>query len=385
MKPNTLLTALFCGLLWGNLSVLPARAQIELVRSDFFPADLEFKELVRVLPVPGPLAVTPPASEAWIFDEVGYRKYERRNYETESRGALTIEIVTGKDERSAFSLLTLLRNSELTPGPPGDSFAAGAGALEFAKGNFWVRVRCDGAADLVRRVAISVGNHMGQREHSTPPLVSHFPGNGLDASSERYFLGPKSFAAYASKIPGLQLDFRPEMEVAQAAYTLGNGCGVLSLVNFPTAQMAEDYFDSISDGIQSQSNGLFTRKVGPIVGILEGSFDAAAADQILGAIKFRYSIKWIYDKNNRSSATVWGVPVRILGTVVRSLLLTALLCGISILLGVGMAVFRVFLRGYAPGNILDAPERTGMIRLRLSEERAQSTGTAVGRGPTETK
>lgn len=385
MKANTLSTAALGVFFCGTLGATSLRAQIELVRGDYFPAELEFKELAKVIPASGSLAAAPAGSEAWIFDEVGYRRYERRSYETEGGGTLTIEVITGKDERSAYSLLTLLRDSELRPGPPGEFFAAGVDTLEFAKGNFWVRVQSSASTDLVRRVAISVGNRIGPRERTTPPLISHFPRNGLDASSARYFLGPRSFATYASKIPGLQLDFRPEMEIAQAAYALGNGSGVLSLVDFPTAQIAGDYFDGLSDGIQSQAKSLFTRRVGPIVGILEGSFDAATADQILGAIKFSYSIKWIYDKNNRSSTTVWGVPVRILGTVVRSLLLTVLLCGISVLLGVGMAVFRVILRGYAPGNFLDAPERTEMIRLRLNEQRAPSHGTAVGRSPTETK
>ncbi len=385
MKANTLSKYVLAFLLCGTLGTRYLQAQIELVRGDYFPADQEFKELLRVIPSSGTLATGPTPSEAWVFNEVGYNKYDRRSYETEGGGTLTIEVLAGKDERSAYSLLTLLRDSELRPGPPGEFFAVDARTLEFAKGNFWVRVQGGGSADLVRRVGMSVSNRLGSRESTTPPLIAHFPRNGLDASSARYFLGPKSFAAYASKIPGLQLEFRPEMEIAQAAYTLGNGSGVLSLVNFPTSQIAGDYFDSLSDSIQSQAKRLFTRRVGPIVGILEGSFDPATADQILRALKFSYSIKWIYDKNNRSSTIVWGVPVRILGTVVRSLLLTVLLCGISILLGVSMAVFRVFLRGYAPGNFLDAPERTEMIRLRLDEQRPPSPGTAVGGGPAETQ
>ena len=94
---------------------------------------------------------------------------------------------------------------------------------------------------------------------------------------------------------------------------------------------------------------------------------APTADQILEAVQYKYSIKWIYNRNNRGSGTVWGIPMGILGTVVRSLVLTALLCGASLLLGVAFALFRVFIRGYAPNNFLDRPERTEIIRLKIDE------------------
>ena len=57
----------------------------------------------------------------------------------------------------------------------------------------------------------------------------------------------------------------------------------------------------------------------------------------------------------------------ILGTVVRSLVFTGLLCVVSTLSGLLIAVTRVLMRRYAPGNPLDRPERTEIIRLKLNE------------------
>jgi hypothetical protein len=144
----------------------------------------------------------------------------------------------------------------------------------------------------------------------------------------------------------------------------------LTLLGFATGQLAEDFFDSLpGPQIRKPAGGssTFAKRVGPLVGILEGTFEPEEADKILGSLEFQYSIRWIFDKNNRSSATVWGVPVSLLGTVVRSLVLTALLCVASLFAGFGIAVFRILLRGYAPNNILDRPERTEIIRLKLDE------------------
>jgi hypothetical protein len=100
------------------------------------------------------------------------------------------------------------------------------------------------------------------------------------------------------------------------------------------------------------------------VAVLEGTFDPASANKLLSLIKFSYSIRWIYDKGHKSTI-IWGVPAGILGTVVKSLLFVVLLCALSIVAGVGFAVFRVVLRGFAPKNFLDRPERTEITRLRL--------------------
>ena len=382
--PISLCAVLCCS---GVLFSASEGPQVQLVGSDYFPAELEFKELRGV--DSGESArdreVLPGASEAALVAEAGYLRYARKSFQVEGGGKLTIEVLRAKDERSAYSLFSLLRTAKTNPGPPGESCTATGDALTFVKGSFWVRVAGPNPGDLLKRVAISVSNRIGPRDQIVPSLISHFPKTGLDESTNRYFLGPRAFEAFASKLPGLQFEFRPEMEIAQAEYNLKNQNGVLSLLGFPTGQIAGDYFDSISERIRPGAQRFYTRRIGPIVAILVGNFDPLTADEILGNIKFSYSIKWIYDKNNRSSTTVWGVPVGILGTVVRSLLLTTLLCGLSILLGVGLAVFRMFLRDYAPGNFLAAPERTEMIRLRLNENRIQPAATLADRDSTEPK
>ncbi len=358
------------------LGISPARyaaAQTQLVTNDYFPADLEFKELRSVIPTrsgEGAAAIA-VSQEAPIIAEAGFLHYARRTYATETGSDLTIEVLTAKDDKAAYSLLTLLRGSRIVSGPPGDAFAASEEGLTFSRGPFWVRIKGSAPADLYRRIALSVSNRIGTRKRALPSLLTHLPQTGLDPDSIRYFLGPISLETYGTAISGTKGVFGPETEIAQAKYSEGGASGMLSLIGFPTHQAAESYFDKLSSsGSPADAKGAerkYAKRVGPIVGILQGGFDPVAARTILQPLKYTYSITWIYDKNERNSKTFWGVPVGILGTVVRSLALTALLCGMSIFLGVGMAMFRVFLRGYAPNNFLDRPERTEMIRLRLND------------------
>ncbi len=359
--------------LFGIPSIQGAAAQTQFVGRDYFPAEQEFKELQKVIPGKSGegIAALPDSEEAPILAEAGFLRYERRTYATESGSELSIEVLAGKDEKAAYSLLTIFRQSAIAPGPPGDAFAASAHGLIFARGRFWVRITGSAPPDLYRRIALSVSNRIGERKSSIPPLVTHLPQAGLEAGSVRYFLGPIALRSYGTRILDTATDFGPETEVAQANYEQAGASGVLSIIGFPTSRAADSFFESLpAHAVPSEparSDRQYAKRVGPLVAILQGSFEPPAANEILGALKYTYSITWIYDKNDRNGKTIWGVPAGLLGTVVRSLLLVALLCVSSVILGAGMAAFRVFLRGYAPNNFLDNPERTGMIRLQLND------------------
>src|SRR5436190_19820306 len=89
-------------------------AQTELVQSHYFPADLEFVELSSIrsekeLSNPSALAELP---EGAFFAEVGFKRYASRIYETSPPGGLTVEVVNLKDEKAAYSLLTLMRSAQ---------------------------------------------------------------------------------------------------------------------------------------------------------------------------------------------------------------------------------------------------------------------------------
>ncbi|NWG14456.1 MAG: hypothetical protein HXY20_13075 [Acidobacteria bacterium] len=347
-------------------------AQTEFVVRDFFPAELEFKELGAVIAdrLAGEPAAIAGMERGDLLLEAGCQRFQSRTYKVEGGGSLTVEVAYIKDGRGAYSLLTLFREVPITAGPPGEYLAAEPDHLSFILGAHWVRVR-SADAQLARRVAISVSNRIGPRDTALPPLVRRLPRAGYEPGSLRYMLGPRSFKAYGAPVRGSRPQVTADLEVAQARYRDSGQTGILTLVGFPTGQLAEEFFDALAapPAAQNAASGArsYARRVGPQVGILEGTFEPLPADKILGSLDFQYSIRWIYDKNNRSSATVWGVPVSLLGTVVRSLALTALLCVASLMAGFGIAVFRFLLRSYAPNNFLDRPERTEMIRLKLDE------------------
>lgn len=347
---------------------VPAVAQVEYITENFFPSEDEFSELHitsdKVFEDPAALSAV---QDGTLILDVGFRRYARRIYSAGAASTLSMEAITLTDSRAAYSLLTLLRNTPIQNGPPGDAYSLDAEGMNFAQNKEFIRIRARGIPEeLLKKAAISVSNRIGQRKDRTPSLLSHLPKLGYDASSLRYFPGLKSYEDYAGKqIPGfIKLDL--EMEIAQARYSHENYSGSLFLLNFPTPQIAEAYFDELTLPVRDQrtKSTLHAKRSGPLIGFLEGNFDAQTADRILNSIKFSYAVRWVYEKGNQPKI-LWGIPVRILGTVVNSLVFVMLLCGGSLLIGAVVAVLRFLRREHASKNLPISQQSSEITQLRL--------------------
>ena len=356
--------------LFSAIALAPtAIPQVQLISGNYFPADAEFRELQKIVleesfENPDEISGTDDGS---LLLNAGCEKLVRRVYATENEGALTIDAATLADARAAYSLLTLLGDSVLHDGPPGVSYTSTDHAVLFAKGREWVRLKGPGvSANLMMRIAKSMSNRIDSNERTIPSLIAHLPPPGYDSASLRYFTQLNLYETYAGDRAEKFLKVSSAVEVAQARYSVADRTGNLFLLGFPTPQVAEEYFEALPtmNAVKNSVKTLFAKRVGPLVAILEGDFDPGSADRILHPLKYEYSIRWIYDERNQTKI-VWGVPTRILGTVVKSLLFVAMLCLVSVVAGAGLAFLRFGLRRHAAGNSSDQTEQTDLIRLRL--------------------
>jgi len=350
----------------GALAATAVRAQVQLVTSDYFPGDQEFRELKTIqqdkeLSDPALLA---KLTDGPVLIELGIKRYAARTYTLDDPGRLVIEIYRLGDSRGAYSYLSMLAGTTPQPGPPGDFIAPASESLLFTAGNYFVAMHGATTDTLLRRVATSIANRIGRSEPSRPILLNHIPAEGCDPASIRYFLGPQSIAAFGAPIAGGPPAIPSDVEAVQARCSMQEQSGTITIISFPTIPLAEDYFDSgaVYDKPSPGSASLYTRQTGPLVGILEGNFSPEVADKTLGSIKFSYSVKWIYDRTKNRGQTLWGVPVRILSTVVHSLMFTALMCVASVLAGVMIAAGRAYVR-----RRLGREDDSGYIRLKINE------------------
>ncbi len=354
--------ALLMGLAAASLS---ASTQTQLVTGNFFPAPLEFQELQAIQ---SEKDVTSTADLARLQNapslmEAGVTRFSERTYALAGGGQISISVATFGDARSAYSVFTLWAPSAAQPGPPGNSFSVGNDSLVFVSGDVCVLVQTSAKGDLIKKVALSVSNRIGTRNSGFPNLLKHVPSPACNPATAKFLVGPHAMAAFGLPVGGEPFKLPSDVEVAQAGCSAVGQTGNLTLLNFPSIPLAETYFESGVATRRETAGNLYTRQTGPLVAILEGNFSPENADKTLSSIKFSYSIKWIYDKNNQQGRTIWGVPVRLLSTVVRSILFTVLLCVGSVFAGILVAVARVFARRHGWG----ADDESAYIRLKLDE------------------
>jgi hypothetical protein len=329
-----------------------AAAQAKLSSDNYFPSANEVGEFEIIssdLSIDDPSRLSQLANGTLISD-VGFRKYARRTYSLASR-SLSIEVIELMDMKAAYSLLTLLGNSNIQHAPPGDEHSLIADGVQFAQRNFYISIRGRGVSEeLVKRIASSVSSRIGPLQTKRPELISHFPKAGYDASTLKYFPGFKAFETYAKDLPAWIKSCGQDMEIAQAKYSVNNQTGELSILSFPTNQMAEACYSKLAN----HTGTFHIKTTGPLVSVLEGPIDQGSAARLLDSIRYQYSVQWVYEKKEAKPANIFGLPIDIVGKLVtKSLFLVVVIALLSIGAGLMVAVFRFRVRSRMSKNAAD--------------------------------
>jgi hypothetical protein len=123
------------------------------------------------------------------------------------------------------------------------------------------------------------------RYAKTPTGLKLLPSKGLEVLSPRYAVGPASYASAGGVLPAAMVGFDRDAEAVTASYALASGPATLTLISYPTPQMATAAEAQIRAYIQSGGKGqtpftkplqdsdqasLEVRHTGPVVAIVSG-------------------------------------------------------------------------------------------------------------------
>lgn len=118
-----------------------------------------------------------------------------------------------------------------------------------------------------------------------PPSLPHYlPPAQLDPSNVRYAIGPAAYAAMGGKLPASAIDFSQDTEAITAQYGPAGAQETLTLLLYPTPQIAGAHL-KVLDAL-AQSSGMSTKRTGPLVAIVSGSFAPQKAQQLLESVHF---------------------------------------------------------------------------------------------------
>jgi hypothetical protein len=317
-----------------------------------------------------------PANAA-VLKEYGFQQFVTAHY-VSGDNKLNLRAIRFQDASGAYGAFTFYRRPGSIAEQIGRSAAWDGTHALFWNGATLVDATLDHVTPMTASELRELAKDLPQPPGSAnvaPPLPGYLPRQGLELGLTHYSLGPEAYARTGGVLPVSLVGFASSAEAVTALYSDRAGDGQVTLLIYPTPQLAAARLRDI-DGFlkagntqntwpqplaESRPGSILTRRSGPIIAVVSGSLPDAVAHKLINQINYQADIVW----NNPQGYISDGSKVARL--ILGIFALTGILGGAAILLGLflggGRAIFRV-LRG-KPASAFQ--EETEFISLHLED------------------
>ena len=229
------------------------------------------------------------AADAALLKEDGLKRFARSDY-AQAAEAGNVAVYQFADASGATSAYDYFRKPGMRPEKLGDAAVSNGDELLMRSGvNVVVghfKLDHQAMAAVTRELIDHLPKAMGPAA-LPPPLPTLLPLKGLDVDSVKYALGPESYKAMGGVLPPEAVGFNKSAEAVTARY---KGGGMLTLLAYPTPEIAGDRGRAIQAAVQQQGANAGTvklRREGPLVLLTTGSWPPAEAQRMVDGIHLR--------------------------------------------------------------------------------------------------
>ena len=223
--------------------------------------------------------------------------------------------------------------------------------------------------NLAQQLPIPRGN-----KAIAPPILANLPQTSLDKQTTHYAVGPTGYAGSGGVLPSALVGFDRGAETVTANYSLTSGPATLTLIDYPTPQMAAAQEAAIRAYIKAGSNAqpawpkpladsdqasIEVRRSGPIVALVSGDAIPDESHKLLQMVNFQDALTSI-PLPGQSEVAKTGKLLIGIATLVIIGSAAAILLGLF--LGGGRALYRI-----ARGKPASSVYETEFIRLNLEK------------------
>lgn len=285
----------------------------------------------------GPAA--PPAGEAAVLQEDGLAQHASAAYANGS-ASLIVRAWQFKDATGAYSAFTFYRQPQMHPEDIGSGAASAGDHFVFWSGATVVDATFAQPAKNEPVALAALAAHLPKvgGGAGVPPSLPHYlPQPGLNPASVKYAIGPASYAAMGGTLPASAVDFGQDAEAITAQY--GPAQSTLTLVMYPTPQMAEAHLKTLQNSAQNGASlAALAKRSGPLLAVVRGSAGPESDKKLLDAIRFNDTVTINHPEGY--------VPetVKLYRLLTGITMLTVILVGGALLLGVFLGGGRAMLR-----------------------------------------
>jgi hypothetical protein len=288
------------------------------------PTAAEKKSATTLVLPPSPKALLPDAFDGWVtaepsktvtdaaqadpanaaaLKEYGFNAAVEANYKREGE-TLSLRALRFDDASGAYGAYSYFRQN----GWPKEAIGNGA-ASDNNRVLFWVGTTVVDAtfshvgpmsAGELREIARQLPVPNGNRALA-PPILASVPQTRLDPQTTHYAVGPASYAGAGGVLPPTLVKFDMGAEALTANYSLPSGSATLTLIDYPTPQLAHAQVDAIRAYLKaggkaqppwpkplmdSDVASLEVRDSGPLVAIVSGDAIPEESHRLLESVHY---------------------------------------------------------------------------------------------------
>jgi hypothetical protein len=186
-----------------------------------------------------------------------------------------------------------------------------------------------------------------------PPILANLPKASLDPQTTHYADGPAGYTGSGGVLPAEMVGFDKGAETATATYNLRSGPATLTVIDYPTPQLAAAQETRIRDYIKAGSKALpawpkplmdsdlaslEVRRSGPLVILVSGDAVPDESHKLISSVNFQADVVSIPQPTESEVAKTGKLLLGIAGIVIVGSLAAILL---GFFLGGGRALYRV--------------------------------------------
>jgi hypothetical protein len=313
------------------------------------------------------------STNAAILQEYRFTDVATATYTRDDGRTLKIRAARFSDASGAFGAYTFYVQPEMNKEDVGDQAVSIGDRVLFYRGHILVDAQFSKESPMsgaeLRELAGTLPHPVGN-SGNLPSFIEFMPRRDYIPHTQKYVMGPVALSALQPAVSADQVDFGSSAEVSLAHYNTQGGEATLTLISYPTPQLAAEHRRRINTAHQlGQTNSgeseilcsgdFCDKRTGPIVAIATGTSESDAKS-LLGRVNYEATVTW---NTPTESSQVHDLYMLILNIVI----LCAILAGLAIIAGVAFGGFRILMKRLYPDKVFDRPEQMEFISLHLTE------------------
>jgi len=298
-------------------------------------------------------------ADATVLKEYGFNDFETGTYKRNGR-KMQIKVARFNDASGAYGAFTYYVQPQMQKEEIGDGAASNNKRILFFRSNLLVdaaleQVTAMSAADL-RALGDALPKAKGNLS-ALPTLGDNLPKQSLIPRTLRYVEGPVALERLGVPIPASLVNFNMGPEVVFARYRSSNGEAYMTLISYPTPQIAAERLKAF------QAAGLpagpfYFKRSGPLVLAVNGNIPQSEAQSLLASVNYDADVTWNEPTKANRRDNIGNLIVGIF-------MLIGVILVVALIFGFAFGGVRVLAKKIFPNRVFDRPEDVEIIQLNL--------------------